>query len=129
MKKEKIIYWTTTLLLSGMMLFSAVNYLIAEEMKQGFAHLGFSDAFRIELAIAKILGAAALLLPQVPYLLKQFAYFGFALTFISASIAHAAAGDPVQVVIMPVIFLGVLAVSYYYAVKLYAPRWQKQAVR
>lgn len=124
MKKEKIIYWTTTILLNAMMLFSAFSYLTTEEMRQGFIHLGFSDAFRIELAIAKILGAAALLIPQVPYLVKQFAYFGFALTFISASIAHAAAGDPVQAVIMPVVFLGVLAISYYYAVKLYAPGWQ-----
>lgn len=127
MKKEKIIYWTSTALVGGMMLFSAYSYLTSDMMKQGFQHLGFSDSFRIELAVAKILGAFALLLPMVPSVAKQFAYFGFALTFISAAIAHSAAGDPAQTVMMPLIFLAILLLSYIYWKKLVGVRELQKA--
>lgn len=121
MKKDKIIYWVSTSIVAGMMLFSAYAYLTADEMKQGFQHLGFSDSFRIELAIAKILGSIALLLPITPQWGKQFAYFGFLVTFVSAAIAHASAGDPANVIIMPLVFLAILLLSYVY--------WQKTVFR
>ena len=63
MKTTKIIYWATTALLALMMTFSAYSYLTQAEMKQGFEHLGFPDYFRVELAIAKVLGVVALLAP------------------------------------------------------------------
>jgi len=88
MKKNKIIFWITTGLVSAMMLFSAYSYLTNEVMKSGFVHLGFPSYFRIELAVAKILGVIVLILPLIPNRLKEFAYTGFAITFISAFIAH-----------------------------------------
>ena len=97
-----------------MMLFSAFNYLTNEVMKKGFVHLGFPSYLRIELAVAKILGAIVLILPPIPNRLKEFAYFGFAITFISAFIDHISSGDPVSVALMPVVFLGILAASYWY---------------
>ena len=121
MKKDKIIYWVSTSIVAGMMLFSAYAYLTADEMKLGFQHLGFSDSFRIELAIAKTLGAIALLLPITPHWGKQFAYFGFLVTFISAAIAHASAGDPANAILMPLVFLAILIVSYLY--------WHKSSFR
>ncbi len=45
MKKDKIIFWTTTGLVSAMMLFSAYSYLTNETMKNGFVHLGFPGYF------------------------------------------------------------------------------------
>jgi uncharacterized membrane protein YphA (DoxX/SURF4 family) len=113
MKKNKIIFWISTGIISAMMLFSAFNYLTNEAMKNGFIHLGFPSYFRIELAIAKILGAIALVLP-LSARLKEIPYIGFAITFISAFIAHLSSGDPVSVAIMPLIFLGILVVSYLY---------------
>ncbi len=87
-------------------------------MKAAFVHLGFPGYFRVELAIAKIIGAMVLIVPGVPKILKQFAYFGFALTFVSAFIAHTASGDPISVAIMPlVIFSDCLAVSYFFFLK------------
>jgi hypothetical protein len=114
MKKDIIIFWITTGIVSVMMLFSAFNYLTNEVMKGAFVHLGFPSYFRIELAIAKILGAIVLILPLIPNRLKEFAYTGFAITFISAFIAHLASGDPVSVALMPVVFLVILIVSYIY---------------
>jgi hypothetical protein len=48
---------------------------------------------------------------------KEFAYFGFAITLASASIAHFGRGDAslsVLFVIDPLIFLGLLTISYFY---------------
>lgn len=114
MKKDKIIFWITTGIVSVMMLFSAFNYFTNEEIKAAFVHLGFPSYFRIELATAKILGVIALLLPITPFGIKQFAYFGFTITFVSAFIAHLSSGDPISVAVAPLVFLGILIVSYAY---------------
>jgi uncharacterized membrane protein YphA (DoxX/SURF4 family) len=111
MKTTKIIYWTLTAIVGIMMIFSAFAYLTKVEAKEGFAHLGFPDYFRVELAVAKILGVAALLIPLATRI-KEWAYAGFAINFTSAAIAHVASGDPVQNVIGPVIFLVILVGSY-----------------
>jgi hypothetical protein len=54
------------------------------------------------------------LISSVPPKIKEFAYFGFAMTLISASIAHFSSGDGVLFVIDPLLFLGALIVSYRY---------------
>lgn len=112
MKSLKIIYWATTIIVGVMMLFSAYMYVTAADVKQGFVHLGFPDYFRIELAIAKALGALALLLPFVPARVKEWAYAGFAINFISALIAHIASGDAANTWGMVVVFLLILTASY-----------------
>ena len=114
MKKNKMIYWTSTVIVAALMVFSAYSYFTNEAVKSAFVHLGFPSYFRIELATAKLLGAAILLIPFVPAAFKQFAYVGFAITFISAFIAHIAAGDAALVAVMPLAFLGVLLVSWFY---------------
>ena len=118
MNKNKIIYWTTTGIISAMMVFSAYGYFSNPDMKAAFVHLGFPDYFRIELGVLKVLGALALILPMVPDKIKSFAYFGFALTFVSAFIAHTASGDPISVAVAPIIFLVILGVSNYYQDKI-----------
>jgi VIT1/CCC1 family predicted Fe2+/Mn2+ transporter len=114
MKKNKTIYWTTTGIISLMMLFSAFNYFTNTEMKEAFLHLGFPDYFRIELGIAKALGVVVLLLPMASHRLKEFTYAGFAITLISACIAHASSGDPIGIAAIPMVILGILTVSYIY---------------
>src|SRR5213593_2679268 len=116
-RRDTIIYWLTTGAVCAVMAFSAVNFNLKEPlgpMKGAFAHLGFPDYFRIELTVAKALGVLALLIPIVPLRVKEFAYFGFAITLMSASIAHFSSGDPLVFVIDPVLFLGALIVSYAY---------------
>lgn len=111
MKRTKIIYWISTGLLALMMTFSAYSYLTQEAMQQGFQHLGFSDSFRIELAIAKLIGVVVLIAPLSIWI-KEWAYAGFAFTFVSAVVAHTAVGDPVSARIGPLVALAILAVSY-----------------
>jgi hypothetical protein len=114
MKKDKIIFWITTGIISVMMLFSAFNYFTNAEIKGAFVHLGFPTYFRIELGVAKVLGSIVLLLSVIPNRFKEFAYFGFTITFILAFIAHSSSGDPISVVFAPLVFLGILVVSYIY---------------
>ena len=121
MKATRIIYWILTSIVALMMLFSTYAYLSDPKVAQAFIHLGFPAYFRIELAIAKAIGALVLLLP-VAARVKEWAYAGFAITFLSAFIAHSASGDPGSVRIMPVILLLLLIGSYFTWHKLSAPR-------
>ena len=112
---KRTIYWITTAIVCSVMVFSAINFNLRNPlgpMKGAFAHLGLPDYFRIELTIAKILGVLALLMPNVPYKIREFAYFGFGITLISASIAHFSSGDSLMFIVDPLIFLSLLIVSY-----------------
>lgn len=111
MKANKITYWTTTAILGLAMISSSYFYISSPEVKQGFQHLGYPDYFRVELAIAKAVGVLLLLQTFSPRI-KEWAYAGFAITFISALIAHMASGDPADKWIGPVIFMVLLAASY-----------------
>lgn len=114
MKIKKIVYWSSTILISLMMLSSAWGYFTNPDMKGAFVHLGFPDYFRIELGTAKFLGVLALLIPMIPVRIKEFAYFGFTITFISAIIAHLSSGDPIMAVVFPLVAQVLLTVSYIY---------------
>ena len=118
MKRDKIIYWVSTIAIALMMAFSGFNYFTNPAMKDGFAHLGFPDYFRIELGAAKLIGALLLVVPAVPNWLKEWTYAGFGITFVSAAIAHSNSGDPAGMVVAPLVFLVFLAVSYGYFRKL-----------
>lgn len=110
MKTTKIIYYVTTAIISGMMLFIAFETLTKPEVKVSMAHLGFPDYFRVELGISKIISAVFLWL-RVP-ILKEFAYFGFAIMFASASLAHLVVGDPSDKIITGMVFLAILIASH-----------------
>ena len=115
MTRERSIYLVSTGLICGVMAFSAVNFNLANPlgpMKGAFTHLGYPSYFRIELTMAKVLGVLALLVPNVPRKAKEFAYFGFGITLVSAGIAHFSVGDPALFVIDPLLFLSALIASY-----------------
>lgn len=117
-KSTKIIFWTTTSLI---FLFEGVMPALTghtELAKQGVAHLGFPDYFRIELNILKVLGSLALILPMVPSRIKEWAYFGFAINMLSAFIGHAAVDGVNAQTFFPIIPLMILIVSYVYYHKL-----------
>lgn len=118
MKKDRTIYWATTGIIAALMLWSAYNFAFDPEQKDAFRHLGLPSWFRWELTVAKALGALALLVPAVPARIKEFAYFGFGLTIVSADIAHLSSGDPAWFIAPHATFLGILVVSYVYRHKL-----------
>jgi hypothetical protein len=84
--------WIATALFCLQIAFTAYAQLRVPQVAAAFAHLGFPDYFRVELAWVKLLGVAALLAP-VPARMKEWAYAGFAFTLGSALLAHLAVGD------------------------------------
>jgi hypothetical protein len=86
-------FWISTALFALQMSFTAYAQLRLSQVAEAFAHLGFPAYFRIELSWVKLAGVAALLIPMVPARVKEWAYAGFAITLVSALIAHLAVGD------------------------------------
>ncbi len=118
MKKNTIIFWTSTGIFSLMMFFSAYSYFTNPEIATGFKQMGFPDFFRIELAYAKLIGALALIIPVVPLRVKEWAYAGFGINLISATITHLALGHPTANAVTPLVLLAILVVSNIYLHKI-----------
>jgi hypothetical protein len=90
-----IAFWVATALFCLQIGFTAYAQLRLPQVAEAFTHLGFPGYFRVELTWAKFLGVAMLLAPA-PARLKEWAYAGFAITLVSALIAHLAVGDGPQ---------------------------------
>ena len=89
-----------------------------ELAKEGIRHLGYPEYFGNALVVFKILGVLALIIPQVPKRVKEWAYAGFAFDFIFAAISHAAVDGINGQTFFPLVVFGILAVSYIYYHKL-----------
>ena len=107
----RIVFWVATVLVALDALYAAFTYLTASpEAIENFRHVGYPQQLRVLLGIAKLAGAIVLVVPRLPTL-KEWAYAGFTITWIAASVAHYLAGDgPLS--LLPVVLLGLLAVSY-----------------
>lgn len=112
MKRKKNIYWASTALVAFGVIASGFLYFTSQQMIDEFKHFGFPDYFRMELGTAKIFGGLTIILPMISRRIKEWAYAGFGITFISAMITHSAVGDPFASIIGPFVFLILLIVSY-----------------
>ena len=113
-KTNKIIFWTATILI---FLFEGVMPALtfqSEMAKEGMKHLGYPEYFGNALVVFKILGVIALIIPQIPKRLKEWAYAGFVFDFIFAAISHYAVDGMSFNAFFPFIVLAVLMVSYIY---------------
>lgn len=108
---SKYFYWGSTILIVLLAAFSGAMYFIADAPAQTFERLGYPDYFRVLLGVAKLMGAAALVIP-LPRSLKEWTYAGFTIDFLAAFISHLAVGDPLSASIMPVVALLILMASY-----------------
>ncbi|TDO71084.1 DoxX-like protein [Flavobacterium chryseum] len=109
-----MIFWITTILI---FLFEGVMPALtsqSELAKEGIRHLGYPEYFGNALVVFKILGVLALVIPQVPNRVKEWAYAGFAFDFIFASISHFAVDGIDFQGFFPLIVLGILIISYIY---------------
>jgi len=111
MKRDKIIYWILTGLLSLSLVVAGYMYLTSPLMVAGFKHFGFPSFFRKELGVAKIIGAIVLIVPSVPARIKEWVYVATAIVFISAFIAHTSV-DGISTTLSPLISFAVWAASF-----------------
>ena len=111
-KTSKIIFWSATslvFLFEGVVPALTSNSQVAVE---GIRHLGYPDYFRVMLTCFKVAGALILILPFITGVLKEWAYAGLGITMLSACISHWAVDGFGGQAIFPLIFFGVLALSY-----------------
>lgn len=112
MKKNKIIYWVATGLLSLMLIMSAGMYVFNHEMvHEEFVKFGFPVYIIYPLAFLKVSAVAVILVSKMKKL-KEWAYAGLFFDFVLAFFAHYMVGDGEQ--IGAVIAIVLLAVSYIY---------------
>jgi hypothetical protein len=119
MKSAKIIYWTTTILFAGFMIFSAIpDIAMSDETKQFMRHLGYPDYFMPFIGIAKLLGSIAILTPGLKKI-KEWAYAGLAFDLLGAVYSNIMTdGFQLGLLVMIPVFI-VAIVSYMYNQKIY----------
>jgi DoxX-like family len=122
MKRNKIIFWTATIIIALMEAVMPVSTWIftPQYMTFGTKALGYPDYFAYAVVIAKVLGVIAITYPKTPTVLKEWAYAGLSFTLIFAFISHTCVDGNIGYMLMPLAFLGILAVSYIYNKKINA---------
>lgn len=123
MKRNQVIFWTATIFI---FLFEGVMPAFTSQTalaKEGIRHLGYPEYFGNILVVFKVLGALALVVPQVPKSIKEWAYAGFTFSFTFAFLSHLIVdGFNVQT-LLPLIIFAFLAASYVYFHKLNAKNY------
>ena len=120
-KRNKIIYWISTIWLASGMLATGTLQLfkvkaegaVAPPGVDGITHLGYPIYFLTILGIWKILGVVALLIPKFP-LLKEWAYAGFFFAMSGAAFSHIATGDSMNEIFPSLLLLILTVVSWYF---------------
>ena len=102
----------TTGLFALMMAIAGVLYLVGPPpIVAAIRNLGYPDYLRLLLGIAKLLGAAALIVPGMRRL-REWAYAGFTFDLIGAIASHTLSGEPIAQAAPAVFALALLVVSY-----------------
>ena len=113
-KRNKIIYWVSTLWLAlGMTSTGIVQFIKMKEEVDLFNRLGYPIYFLTILSIWKILGVVAVLVPRFP-LLKEWAYAGFFFAMSGAVFSHIASGSAAMDYFGPVLLIVLTVTSWYF---------------
>lgn len=114
MKRIKILYWSTTILVAAMFIFSGgmATFMGASYADQ-VVELGYPRYLPIVHGPLKLAAAIILLIPR-SFVFKHWAYAGVVLTLLFAAMAHAAKPEPYFIHVIMMVFA---FVSYYLYVK------------
>ncbi len=113
-KRNKIIYWVSTIWLALGLLSGAIFQLMRmDDAVKNFTHLGYPLYLLTILGIWKILGVIALLTPKFA-LIKEWAYAGIFFTMSGALISHLIMGDAIGETFPSVLTLILVIASWYF---------------
>ncbi len=112
MKKYKVMFWVSTVILFIMEGLLPAFTSQSEMSIQGITGLGYPLYFVPLLTVFKVLGALSLIIPKVPARVKEWAYAGFGIDFISAFVSIWAVAGFGAMLILPAIFMLILVISY-----------------
>lgn len=79
---------------------------------KGITDLGYPIYFATILGVFKILGSIVLITPQFPKYIKEWAYAGFGIDFISAFVSLWVVNGFGPMLILPLAFMVILVLSY-----------------
>jgi hypothetical protein len=119
-RRNKVIFWVATviIILWECIMPLATMLFAPEYVNAGTKPLGYPDYFAYALIICKVLGVFAISYPKTPVKLKEWAYAGLTFNLIFAFISHACVDKNIGFMLLPVVILGILAVSYRYKNKI-----------
>jgi uncharacterized membrane protein len=116
--KKQLLFWIPHVLLLLAMVGSGIMYFVnSEEVANVFVQLGYPVYTMYFNATAKILGGIAIVVPQVPRFLKEFAYAGYLYIILLATQAIAVR-QPEGMWLM-LVFIVIWALTYWQFVKRY----------
>jgi len=111
-KLRSVAYWgATTLTALAFVAGGIADLTRAPAVAAAMSHLGYPTYFASILGAWKLLGALAIVAPRFPRL-KEWAYAGMFFDLTGAALSHAAAGDPASNVFVPLVILGLAALSW-----------------
>lgn len=113
-KRNKIIYWLSTALLSLGMLGSGISQILhLEDMNALIEHVGYPLYFMYIIGVWKVLGVIAILMPNFK-LLKEWAYAGFFFLMSGALVSHLFMGDGGNAIFGPLFQTIFVVLSWYF---------------
>lgn len=119
MKKTKIIYWITTILFAGLMIFSSIPDVMMEaETVKFITRLGYPEYFIFFIGVAKLLGCLAILVPGFPRI-REWAYAGLFFDLIGAAYSNIMVDGFQPGMVVMLVFFGLGIASYVYNRKYY----------
>jgi len=93
MRTKQVVYWLTTAILCGIMLYSAAMYFTKTDVIKGFFEtFNFPTYIVIPLAVLKLLGIIMIVWRKSKWL-TEWAYAGFFFNLVLATTAHYQNGD------------------------------------
>jgi hypothetical protein len=111
-RSKRIAYWATTgfaaIALSAI---GAADVVRVPAIMESLAHLGYPVYLATILGTWMLLGSAAILAPGLARV-KDWAYAGMFFTLTGAALSHAASGDAVGKILVPLVLLGAVVASW-----------------
>lgn len=123
-KRTKIIYWATTGLLA-LFILPGIFFMNSPMALEGTRNLGIPQWLHVEVGIAQFIGGLILIIPIISARIKEWAYVGVGIVYLSALIAHLSVDGFIAMSFMPLVFFALLIISYacfrkiYYAKRSY----------
>jgi hypothetical protein len=125
-KTLKVSYWTATLIFAVLLVMDGLGGVMrADAGVEALQHLGYPGYFLPLAGFAKLLAAVAILQSRFSTI-KEWAFAGFAFTCLGAFFSRVAVGDGAELLVFPVIFLGIMLVPYVLWKKYVAQRVHKE---
>jgi hypothetical protein len=110
-KKAKITFWISTGLLA-LFILPGIFFMNSKLAMEGAQLLKVPEWLRIEVGIAHFIAALILIIPFFGKRIKEWAYVGLAIEYISATIAHCAIEGVNLPSFSPLILFTILVISY-----------------